>query len=54
MNTAEIIYVLIAVVGFGCAVAGVHLLLGIGWALLAAASSCFVAAAFIRRGLTSG
>jgi hypothetical protein len=54
MNTASIIYLLIAVLGFACAVAGVYILLGVGWALLAAASSCFVAAAFIRRGLTSG
>ncbi|WP_236713898.1 hypothetical protein, partial [Pseudomonas sp. ICMP 10191] len=54
MNTASIIYLLTAVLGFALAVAGVYVLLGLGWALLAAASSCFVAAAFIRRGLTGG
>ncbi|WP_235811887.1 hypothetical protein, partial [Pseudomonas syringae] len=54
MNTASIIYLLTAVLGFALAVAGVYVLLGVGWALLAAASSCFVAAAFIRRGLTIG
>ncbi|MGQ3820355.1 MULTISPECIES: hypothetical protein [Pseudomonas] len=54
MNTASIMYLLTALLGFALAVAGVYVLLGVGWALLAAASSCFVAAAFIRRGLTSG
>lgn len=54
MNTASIIYLLTAVLGFGFAVTGVYVLLGGGWAFLAAAVSCFVAAAFIRKGLTSG
>lgn len=54
MNTASIAYLLIAVLGFAFAVAGVYILLGFGWALIAAASSCFVAAGFIRKGLTSG
>ncbi|UPT34698.1 DUF2514 domain-containing protein [Pseudomonas amygdali] len=53
MNTASIIYLLTAVLGFALAVAGVYVLLGVGWALLAAASSCFAAAAFIRRGLAT-
>ncbi|WP_288477164.1 hypothetical protein [uncultured Pseudomonas sp.] len=54
MSTASILYLLIAALGFGLAVAGVYILLGLGWALLAGAASCFAAAAFIRRGLTSG
>ena len=54
MNTATIIYLLIAGLGFALAVAGVYMLVGNGWALLAAAASCFLSAAFIRRGLTGG
>lgn len=54
MSTASILYMLIAALGFGLAVAGIYILHGLGWALLAGAASCFLAAAFIRRGLTSG
>lgn len=54
MNTASILYLLIAAMGFALAVAGVYILLSLGWALLAGAVSCFAIAAFIRRGLTSG
>lgn len=54
MNIASILYLLIAVMGFVLAVAGVYILVGLGWALLSGAASCFVSAAFIRRGLTSG
>lgn len=54
MNIATILYLVTAAIGFSLAVAGVYILLGLGWALLAGAISCFVSAAFIRRGLTSG
>jgi hypothetical protein len=54
MTNASIIYLLTALLGFAFAVAGVYVLLGTGWALLAAAASCFIAAAFLRRGLTLG
>nr|WP_288355822.1 hypothetical protein [uncultured Pseudomonas sp.] len=54
MNTASILYLLCASLGVGLAVAGVYILLGLGWALLTGAVACFAAAAFIRRGLTSG
>jgi hypothetical protein len=54
MNTASIIYLLTALLGFAFAVTGVYVLVGMGWAFIAAALSCFVAAAFIRKGLTSG
>lgn len=39
---------------FSLACAGVWMLAGTGWALLAGAVSSFCIAAFIRRGLTDG
>lgn len=53
MNSATILYLVCAVVGCGLLCAGVFLLAGVGWALIAGAASCFAAAGFIRRGLTS-
>ena len=53
MNAATINYNLCALAGFGLLVAGVYLLQGLAWALLAGSVSCFSVAAFIRRGLIS-
>ncbi|MEE1866927.1 hypothetical protein [Pseudomonas auratipiscis] len=46
-------FIICALVAFGLACAGVWMLAGTGWALLAGSISMFSIAAFIRRGLSS-
>jgi hypothetical protein len=46
------VFILTALCGFGLAVAGVFILAGLGWALLAGAGSLFLIAGFVRKGLT--
>ena len=46
------IFILTALSGFGLAVAGVYMLLGVGWSLLAGAGALFLIAGFVRKGLT--
>jgi hypothetical protein len=46
-------FIIAALAGFCMACAGVWMLAGLGWALLAGALSMFCIAAFIRRGLSS-
>lgn len=46
------VFILTALCGFGLAVAGVYVLVGLGWALLAGAGSLLLIAGFVRRGLT--
>lgn len=53
MNTPTILYLTAALCGFGLVTSGVYNLAGTGWALITGAVCCFVAAAFIRRGLSS-
>jgi hypothetical protein len=48
-----LIFTITALMGFGLAVAGVYVLLGLGWALLAGAASLLLIAGFLRKGLTS-
>ncbi|ERK99247.1 hypothetical protein O999_12570 [Pseudomonas putida LF54] len=47
------IFIACALVAFGLACAGVWMLAGTGWALLAGSLSFFCIAGFIRRGLVS-
>lgn len=50
MDTALFIFAL-AVIGSGLIVAGVYVLAGVGWCLIAGGVMAICAAAFIRRGL---
>jgi hypothetical protein len=52
--SALITFILVAMAGFAMLCAGVWLLAGTGWALLAGALSMFCIAGFIRRGMISG
>lgn len=54
MKTGLIIFLGLAAGGLLLAVAGVYVLAGLGYALLAAACSLLVAAGFIRKGLIGG
>lgn len=54
MNTGLIIFLAVSLAGLLCCCAGVYLLAGAGWALVAAGIACFAIAGFIRKGLTSG
>lgn len=45
------LFILVALCGFGSAVAGVYLLQGAGWALVACGASLLLIAGFIRKGL---
>lgn len=47
-------FLICALAGFALLCAGVFVLAGTGWAMLAGAFSLFCAATFIRRGMTSG
>lgn len=47
-----LIFTITALAGFVLAVAGVYVLLGLGWALLAGACSLLLIAGFLRKGLT--
>lgn len=52
--SALISFLLAALAAFALLCAGVWLLAGTGWALIAGAFSMFCVAGFIRRGMTSG
>lgn len=47
-------FLLLALAGACLVVAGVYLLAGLGWGLVAGGVLCLVAASFIRRGMTDG
>ena len=49
-----LLFLLLGVLGLSCFVAGILVLYGHGWALIAAAPSFISAAAFLRRGMTDG
>ncbi|MFU8927550.1 hypothetical protein [Acinetobacter puyangensis] len=51
MNTAVIFYLLLLFSGAVCLITGIYLLLGTGFALLAASLELTMAAAFLRKGL---
>lgn len=50
MTRAELLALLILLAGIGCVVAGVYLLAGTGWALLAAGASCVIFGSIVMRG----
>lgn len=52
--TALIAFLLISLAGLGLLCAGVFVLAGPGWALIAGAASLLCVAAFIRRGMIDG
>lgn len=54
MKTGLIIFLVLAAGGLLLGVAGVYVLAGLGYSLLAAACACLASAGFIRKGLTSG
>ncbi|MEN5029098.1 MULTISPECIES: hypothetical protein [Pseudomonas] len=45
------VYILLALCGFASAVAGVYVLQGLGWALIAGGLSLLSIAGFVRKGL---
>lgn len=47
-------FLLVSLAGFELLCAGVWLLAGLGWSLVAGAGSLFCIAGFIRRGMTNG
>lgn len=51
MNTSLIFFLLSALAGFACAVAGTYWLWGTGAALMCAALCFFISAGFIRSGM---
>ncbi|WP_099167761.1 hypothetical protein [Pseudomonas sp. ICMP 8385] len=52
MDNGLILFLVVAIVALGLLVAGVFVLAGLGWALVAAGAGCLAAAGFIRKGLT--
>jgi hypothetical protein len=52
MFAASALVPLMFIAGFGAATAGVYLLAGLGWALVAAAAFLLTIAALIARGMT--
>jgi hypothetical protein len=53
MNAPTTIYIISTLAGLGFLVAGVFVLYGLGWSLIAGAATFFSIAAFIRKGLSS-
>lgn len=54
MDQTTIVFLLLAVAGIALFVAGVATLAGLGWSLLAGSASAFLAAGFLRKGMTHG
>jgi len=53
MDTGLILFIVAAAAALCLFVAGVFVLAGVGWSLIAGACSFLAAAGFIRKGLTS-
>lgn len=51
MNHGLLLFLAIALLGLGCMVAGVYILLGLGYSLLSAGAALLLAAGFVRKGL---
>ncbi|GAB6406038.1 hypothetical protein PMHK_34660 [Pseudomonas sp. MHK4] len=47
------VFILLALCGFGSVVAGVYVLQGLGWALIAGGVALLLLAGFVRKGLIS-
>lgn len=54
MNAGLVIFLIAAAAGLCLFVAGIFVLYGLGWSLLAGAVSMLAVAGFIRKGLVSG
>ncbi|WP_200843615.1 hypothetical protein [Pantoea sp. 18069] len=54
MDQTTIVFLALSVLGIGLFIAGVAVLQGLGWALLAGAGSCSLAAGFLRKGMRHG
>lgn len=54
MNYPLILFIVSALGGLVLLVAGVFLLQGAGWALVAGGAALFAVSAFLRKGMTSG
>ena len=50
----SVLCVLLLCAALACCVAGVHMLAGTGWALIAASGGLFIMAAVLARGLSNG
>ncbi|MGI2095467.1 hypothetical protein [Shewanella glacialipiscicola] len=53
MNSPLALFIILALAGSSLAVAGIYLLLGLGWSLLASAAFAFAGAAFLRKGMAA-
>lgn len=53
MNLPVLIYILLGLAGFGLLVAGVFLMQGLAWALIAGSAACFCLAGFLKKGMSS-
>ncbi|TDV44407.1 hypothetical protein EC919_11479 [Pseudomonas graminis] len=51
MDKGLTLFIVVAVAALCLLVAGVFLLAGLGWSLIAGGAACLVAAGFIRKGL---
>lgn len=54
MDQTTIVFLLLSVLAIGLFIAGVAVLAGLGWALLAGAVSSAMSAAFLRKGMSNG
>jgi len=53
MNTPLALFIVLALIGSLLAVAGVYILFGLGWSLLAGSLFAFSGASFLRKGMTA-
>lgn len=53
-GSAVLWFFILSIAGASLIVAGIHCLLGAGWALIAGGASLTAAAWFLRRGMTNG
>jgi hypothetical protein len=49
-----LLIVAMALIGAGCVIAGVYLLLGTAWAMIVGGAGLLLAAAILRRGMSNG
>ncbi|MNZ23539.1 hypothetical protein D3C78_406560 [compost metagenome] len=54
MNPGLFLFLLLWLSGVGLSCAGMHILYGPGWALIAGGIASFAACGFIRKGMTGG
>ena len=54
MRAVVLLFLLLTLCAAGSLVAGVYLLVGLGWSLIAASACLAAMAALLRKGMTSG